>query len=167
MTTKTWDEMTGRERDAMVAEKVMGRRVSWWSLHPVGSFAELEGREWRHTMSSLHAAMNRNDEPGEVKLPDGDGDSPVLMMHDEDKGWVAVPPLTTDIAAAWQVVEEMARRGYTLVCEWKGADREYAHTAEAYFRKSIYTHGHAVADTAPLAICRAALAVIDSQETER
>lgn len=126
MTTKTWDEMTDRERDELVAEKVMGWR---------------RGRPERGNMPWLPPGATRSH-----------------------GGVMNIPAYTTDIAAAWQVVEEMARRGYTLVCEWKGADREYAHTAEAYFRKSIYAHGHAVADTAPLAICRAALAVIESQE---
>lgn len=69
-------------------------------------------------------------------------------------------PYSTEIAAAWQVVETLAAQNWTMSLGWKGADRVYANTAEVVFQQmgsGDYRTAHAVADTAPLAICIAAL----------
>lgn len=60
------------------------------------------------------------------------------------------------ITDAWEVVEKLARQGLTMNLQWKGSDREYPLTAEVTFSKG-WTMGWAVADTAPHAICLAAL----------
>jgi hypothetical protein len=57
---------------------------------------------------------------------------------------------------AWEVVEKLAQQGMTMHLEWKGSDRNYPLTAEVTFSKG-WTAGWAVADTAPHAICLAAL----------
>jgi hypothetical protein len=67
-----------------------------------------------------------------------------------------LPPFSTDIAAAWEVVEKLAdgiHGGFDLVLDWDGG-------WEACFeipggQKVVSVN----CDTAPLAICRAALRV--------
>lgn len=69
-------------------------------------------------------------------------------------------PYSTDIAAAWDVVEKLGRDGFTCDIQWKGAGRNYEFTAEASFDKwTPPQSGHAVG-SAPLAICRAALKTV-------
>lgn len=74
----------------------------------------------------------------------------------------------TDIRAAWEVVEKMASDGWTLDLQWKGEGREFSHTAEAYFSRWVDADPqghHATADTAPMAICLAALQAVTQEVT--
>ena len=69
----------------------------------------------------------------------------------------------------WSVVEHLAARNWTLNLQWKGADREYANTAEVSLTRwdgRLPETAHAVGDTAPLAICRAALATLLYQDVQ-
>jgi hypothetical protein len=72
-----------------------------------------------------------------------------------------VPPFSTDIAAAWQIVEEMYKRGLNVSVT---ADHGWRATWEC----CIHTPGSgeewpsADADTPMLAICRAALKVLEA-----
>jgi len=77
----------------------------------------------------------------------------------DHRDWEEIPCYSTDIKTAWSLIEKLGQMGYTGHIEWKGADREYAHTAEVVVNKSICMVGHAVG-TAPLAICRAALMAV-------
>lgn len=120
----------GRELDALVAEKVMGlayvRRVE-------GQAAWVTGRDWV--------------DPGDYTY--GEGKWGTLVLY-------RVPDFSTDIAAAWLVVERMAQsdRNLRLSLDRFGGDPWWCEFAD-----EAYTIGaQAVADTAPLAICRAALA---------
>lgn len=68
-----------------------------------------------------------------------------------------VPTFSTDIAAAWQVVEHFVAKG------WGMTILSPSHWAEVGWTAWIdgeFTHEKAEADTSPLAICRAALAAV-------
>jgi hypothetical protein len=71
--------------------------------------------------------------------------------------WPCLPYYSTDIAAAWQVVEHLRTQNWYLLRLTNG-DNNYA----CYFGRGIVQgpYGYAVGDTAPLAICKAALKVI-------
>lgn len=83
--------------------------------------------------------------------------------------WSEPPRYSTDIAAAWEVVEKLGRDGFTCDFQWKGAGREYEFTAEVAFNRwrwseGLQDFGHAVG-SAPEAICRAALMACASSGT--
>lgn len=72
---------------------------------------------------------------------------------DPDVGWRVIPNFSTDIAAAWEVVEKMPF-GYELrLCDYKGSIVRW----QAEFHEPGAKTLMVWADTAPLAICRAAL----------
>lgn len=67
---------------------------------------------------------------------------------------------STLIAPAFEVVEELDKRGWRM-----GVSREHGTSGNRYWRAYVsYDHGStaASADTAPLAICRAALKAVDA-----
>ncbi len=70
---------------------------------------------------------------------------------------------STDIVAAWRVVEKLGELGFDVVIEWKGPHREYANTAEVSVRKGIHTSGHGLG-TMPEAVCSAALMALATVE---
>jgi hypothetical protein len=126
----------GRELDALVAEKVMG--AEWDEQWAVG-YSILKFREdVRHLVTHDWACEKKQVNP-------------------------ACPHYSTDIAAAWLIVERLrpaedTRYGVTIesdgagwYCTVEDADVEWddpAHTSVAY------------GETLPLAICRAALASV-------
>ncbi len=69
-----------------------------------------------------------------------------------------VPPYSTDMSAAWVVVEKLRLLGYRGGIDWARADSEY----ECYFEASpiLSERQSSRAETAPMAICLAALKVI-------
>ncbi len=74
----------------------------------------------------------------------------------------ACPKYSTDIAAAWEVMEKMAKEGYKPCVGMNG------HCWDATMRVDIATTTEdewMSANTAPLAICRAALAAVESKVT--
>ena len=98
------------------------------------------------------------------------GDWMAIDYVKREDAWSGVRHYSTEIAEAWKVVEHLAADGWTLQLQWKGAGREYANTAEVSFqrhpRRGDFQLGHAVGDTAPLAICRAALATLMYQDVQ-
>lgn len=68
----------------------------------------------------------------------------------------AVPHYSTDIAAAWQVVEKVQASGHR-VCLYRQWNGQYHCVFGTAFAPNFPGERHA--DTAPLAICLAALAV--------
>jgi hypothetical protein len=131
----------GRELDAIVAEKVMG----WERSHDMPPFAHLwfAPRDTESAMAKAQGAVYKSSGAG--------GTRPAFP----------VPRYSTDIAAAWLVVDRIrptddTRYGVTIesavagwYCTIEDADVEWddpAHTSVAY------------GETLPLAICRAALA---------
>lgn len=134
----------GRELDALVAEKVMG--LTW--------------NEDRCRICGWPLAASRDEgcAPGDCSMrpsPARRADEPA--------------PYSTDIAAAWEVVERMCADGWEYEI-----NSHYSVTAR--FGKGHYEHWDSVwhgpsveefADTAPHAICLAALAAADTARTPR
>lgn len=86
------------------------------------------------------------------------GDMPWRRPGDgPSRGVLGVPPLSTDIAAAWKVVEVMRERGYFPHIGFFGQNESW----RANFRRE--NADGEWADAAPLAICRAALAALASE----
>lgn len=144
----------GRDLDALVAEKVMG-------LHPGVDFGDWPDHVWKL------------DEDGEIDEFGYDGDRhngpscsrcgygycQHCQSGPSESCEIAPEPYSTNIAAAWQVVGEMQRRkqGLTLI--------EYDTSRKYWTAAFRHWSDHAMperAKTAPLAICRAALAAVAS-----
>ena len=121
----------GRELDALVAEKVMQLAPRQWRSICFVDDHELDARVWCY------------DCCGSV------GEQGQVPEH-----------YSTDIAAAWQVVEMLYKRGFGVgVVMQHGWDTACECIV---FKTSIVDDDtiHASADTAPHAICLAALAVL-------
>lgn len=130
--------LAGRELDALIAEKVMG-----WKRIPVppdanGHFAG--------------EALMQTDPPPNFRW------NPLGKIPFDT--WV--PHFSTDIAAAWQVVEKLVAEGYCPALlyddegHW-GLFFDGVSQAEAQPESYVVFTTPAWADTAPLAICLAAL----------
>jgi hypothetical protein len=140
----------GREMDALVAELVMGwteihkhDEMGWSGIGPNGP----SNNSWR-TLPSTMKSISKN----------------VCTFKMEKWPYANVRKYSTDIAAAWQVVERFDRRLVDIDIRsdtqddgelWGAGFIEYFEEGEGF--KAI---GSAAADTAPLAICRAALKAV-------
>lgn len=122
----------GRELDALVAEKVMGRQVTW-----------------------------------EDSQEDDDQDDCYFLDENGNYSWSAcVPRYSTDIAAAWQVVEKLDLLGVRLV----PGHESYGEVSFSLGRRSdngLWVLGDdrslepgVEGESAPHAICLAALKVV-------
>ena len=126
----------GLELDLLIEEHVMG---STWQ----GGILYRAGKNW---------CYGARDESGRT-----------------DRG--ICPHYSSDIAAAWQVVEEMRRRHFSL-CLGLNAFASVQNGVKFYngvrglghslFNADPHPDPYAVADTVPLAICRAALAALEA-----
>ncbi len=67
-----------------------------------------------------------------------------------------VPPYSTDIAAAWRIVEKLRSSGIYLHVGYNWCD-----VYEGKYGSEIQTFGTGVLTSAPLAICTAALKAVD------
>jgi hypothetical protein len=125
----------GRELDALIAEKVMG-----WTRYPAG----------------MHPTDNRTIS-GVLYCP---------PYYPYDAGSAnVVPYYSTNISEAWEVVTKLAERGLwmTMLTPFNAADGfhvAYTPHGEAQWQAGL---GTVIADTAPLAICRAALKALDKE----
>ena len=86
---------------------------------------------------------------------------PTTYLHETDDYDGIIPHYSTDIAAAWLVVEKMRLRYRVDICAyvatgWKAIDGV---TVKVY--STDIENFEVNADTAPLAICRAALKALD------
>ena len=124
-----------RAIDAQVAEKVMG--------HKLATLAEYEAearRVWAKQPSCLYfhglGGFIAYEEAGAV--------------HVEPN----VPAYSTDIAAAWRVVERLRERGWSVVVESHGKHREWTCWVQDDTENEPVMPD---ADTVQLAICLAAL----------
>ena len=74
-------------------------------------------------------------------------------------------PFSTDIAAAWLVVEQMHLLGHALALErWLDMPRQNKWLA-LFTLENGHDTGCKVAESAPLAICRAALVAVSMAKT--
>ena len=125
------DLPAGRRLDAWIAEQVMG---------------------WKQVVV-------RQENPGVPDLPFQYGPHTQGQRPSEDHPYSVVPHYSTDIAAAWEIVEKLRHDRFPFVSvgiDW------YGKTWEARF--GVNQHGNSLGyaqgcETAPLAICRAALTV--------
>jgi hypothetical protein len=120
-----------RELDARVAEKVIG-------ITPLLVEDELH----------VFTVNRRFLQPGDY------------YYLDTDNSRIEVPHYSTDIAAAWQVIEKMYEYGCHIVSI--AAVREWRAKYECVIGAigNVHTEINVDADTAPMAICLAALKVI-------
>jgi hypothetical protein len=129
----------GRELDRMVAERVFGHEVKLVTEEerdgPEGwDLQDVERRyPWRSTLPS-----------GEVV-----------------GGWASLRPYSSDIAAAFLVVERMQQDGWSFTLRDDG--RTHGPAWEVDF-VGVLHDGWAQADTAPLAIARAAIHALAAAE---
>lgn len=118
----------GRELDALVAEKVMGCKVLWQKA----------------TVSGPYCGCN---------CADGFEEGP---HSDPNRMDANLKSYSTDIAAAWEVVEKLAENGKLLELYAGGGPKGASWTATFFDGSS----GNEYADTAPHAICLAALKAV-------
>lgn len=123
-----YSKLSDRELDALVAEKVMG-----WKKAPNGAWMSYEKDAFGNGGWKSHATWKANASVSAVRFTP-----------------------STDIAAAWQVVEKMKERQWNFTIadlvknKWRaefGGSRKHKQTWED-------------ADTAPRAICLAALKAV-------
>jgi hypothetical protein len=83
--------------------------------------------------------------------------------HKRGEGLTGPPPYSTDIRAAWLVIDYLHARGaWTILVQCEAGWR-----AEIIWNLADLHRGYyAVAPTAPLAICRAVLAITASPEQQ-
>lgn len=121
------------------AEKEEGGRASWFALRRPGWFANID---W--------------------------GDIEREKMYDERVEWQPDKEYSEDIAAAWEVVEKMEDKGYR--CDVSNVNPDGEPNWYAKFLKftkgEFPTYWMERSDTAPLAICLAALRAVGVPESE-
>lgn len=128
----------GRELDALVAEKVMGLAPEQWPFV---------------------CEVDKHDTAGDVWCSD--------CQEETDK--TARVPLhySTDISAAWQVVERLHEKGYALTLH-NEPDEDAGYTWGASVGgDSADAFVESWEDTAPMAICTAALRTVTQFSVQR
>jgi hypothetical protein len=125
--------------------------------------ARAEYREWKFWHNAYHDSPRRWW-TGIITSFDGRLDEDSLVI------WHPVPGLTNDIAVAWRVVEEMRERGWLLNFNgcyngWIITGHRYELSADGDWGKSRMTSDivQEAGDSAPEAICRAALAALTAK----
>lgn len=140
----------GRELDALIAEKLFGWKVRWDAMPPEGF-----------------------DHAVEVWAPGWEADKPARYAWCDEwpqtcaslpAGAVSLPTYSTNIAAAWQVVEAFRARGPRF---WWSLETAGWNVLDAQGVR-LFEGSVAIADgganTMPLAICRAALAALETTD---
>jgi hypothetical protein len=85
-------------------------------------------------------------------------DSPCVGVFYSEEAYQNLPHYSTDISAAWEVVEKMSNKEITIYHQLEGMTVEQAHW-------DVEIDGNeGLALTAPLAICRAALITVTEGE---
>ena len=141
----------GQELDALVAEKVMDWQWRAWGDPPQRCLYSPEAI----------ASTVEYDLLGQVRLPTV-SETTVPACGDEPIHPVGhVPHYSTDIAAAWQVVGQLLERGLHVVIAtpppgWKNWD------VRGWNPETNSSRFISHADSAPLAICRAALEAVNA-----
>jgi len=148
------DEMNaGRELDALVAERVMGWARSGGNdhtspAHKVRTIIE-DGERWEE------AYLDYDSKGPHDRLTDPEGHDIYLCGCREREG--LLPYYSTDIETAWEVAAEMGRRGLWLTLQ---SDWHFGQFNAVLRRGKDYVAQSDMVDTAPLAICLAALRAV-------
>lgn len=163
--TADYSEMSaGPELDALVAEKVMGLAPLDDESVRLGDLVDRSG-EYLVSRTGKEVTM----ESDIARMPD---DTRVYASRGYGGAWITLapprhPPYSTDIAAAWRVVGRLAGE-YADVAVYALSDGTY--DCRIGERNPGGDWGgdevHADAETAPLAICRAALIATESEPKE-
>lgn len=142
----------GVELDVVIATKLMGwKRMSWKDYHAQRKYRGVETRE--------ELTYSWHDQAGQMVAN-------AEFIHDYDQPEGAWSP-STDLAAAWQVVARLDERNerLTLYGPFAFTDEGLSDRRPDWLAEFIEdVDGHAgrvrrgYGETAPLAICRAALA---------
>ena len=148
----------GRELDAIVAEKVMGWHYdsAWDCLIPP---------EQRAKPNEMWTEWEADDD-GLVRKPINEN-YVTGIVYTGDTQKIVLPYYSTDIADAWKVVERLDYKShtnfslYTIGANWFCFFKE----ENVKMDYSWVNEYEARADTAPLAICRAALKTVPSPAT--
>ena len=142
--------IAGRDLDAQVAEKVMGwQRMSWKAYHDLERAAGRIREDWEDERPTL--TYSWHDQSGAMTEQAED--------MDEENGWHP----SEDIAAAWEVVEKLhaqGMRGMALHTEDDGWRFTIQHPTKGSCGHDHWENNEGIADTAPLAICLAALKAV-------
>lgn len=144
----------GRELDALIVERVFG----------------LTGRTtvyaWNDRKARKYPAIGFPcDLPYGSRYARRDYGTFVNEAGEKMRGAVVFPaPFSTDIAAAWQVVEKVCETGahFDLMRHTQYAVQWSAHFPNGM--ESPSSHAYQLAATAPLAICLAALSAVSPEE---
>jgi hypothetical protein len=139
----------GRELDALVAEKIFGwRRMSWKDYHAFQKqLCRYNGTDSREELTYGWHDAEGNMVNGRAEDCDD--------YYSPEAAWSP----SSDIAAAWQVVER-------FLLDEKGHVDLSVEAEGVYCRISCYSFdGDGIADTAPLAICLAALKAVADRTT--
>lgn len=152
MTRTEWDALSDREKDAVVAEKVMGYRViviepEWYRL-PVKCFYE-DGCsliQYTYDANACNAMMYRNGKD------DSDGTAPPLPHYTSDESWDDLREV------AEKVMGDAPPRGITGHTFWLERESAGCWVSSFWGRKS----GEAA--TAPEAVCIAAMIALGHME---
>jgi hypothetical protein len=86
------------------------------------------------------------------------------MWTQNGSTYMRLPHYESDIAAAMEVAEAMRARGYSFLLNIPDPAEPRTWWAEFADTTSIYDDGLEYQDTAPLAICRAALAALEEAQ---
>ncbi len=148
------ERVAGRELDAEVAEKVMG-------LDPQG-FAEHQWSGWESIDTHPYCMLRYCRQCLEGESKNCDHHIPLIEC---------IPPIplfSTDIAAAWEVVEKVCLNNGAFTWEDAFARFSLEQWNNNYWvamwhelDEGFVNHGSAQANTVPLAICLAALKAVE------
>lgn len=161
----------GRELDALVAERVMGENLTpprGWALSIIGAHeTRVTGSQWQ----LRNGRTVRMPAGVELAQPEGTTDYNARYFayaaeHGVDDLEAKVvrcryqpKPYSTDISAAWEVVKKLRTDGWWAEIENRHDLDDWCVTLRQ-FDGPPWGIALKVADTAPLAICRAALAAL-------
>jgi len=156
------DTVTGRDLDARVAEVVFGWQ--WWA-HTKAERDDPHGPRVERVVRTLHAPDFQPGpweewaaHTGKVFRP-ATGDEPVERVQGMGDAvrQSLVPPYSSDMSAAWLVVDEMRRRDWILNLRVGPSGKAEVAFADDGEERPVARH---VAKSPALAICRAALAAL-------
>lgn len=138
----------GRELDALIAERVMGytretRKVDWYPVEISVFYKDPSWLEYSYDERSCNAMMFRNG------VDASDGHAAVL------------PYYSASIESAWSVVEKMAGDWPDFTLRHIEEDQP----EDGWYARFRSTQRPGYGQTAPEAICRAALIVVAAEGT--
>ncbi len=149
----------GRELDALVAEKRMGRcRWCWDNRSQWLKVPSPEGFE-----GSSHQVGDENEIDPLTK------ERVWYCLKHNKLAWTwNIPGYSTDIAAAWEVVEKLREDGWSFHVDDVGFNDATEGQWRVMFTEATTGNKHVFADgqTAPHAICLAALEAVDGEDVK-